>query len=861
MDGETHHRDVYGCLVPIAPRSKTGRGGHLSGMQLDSGSATAESLVEEIRTALWQNLARSSDLMRELDTDGSGTIGVGELRRALLNLGLSPSSEVCQQLFDSLDEDGSGQIDFKELHKRLRRKPDSRPRVSPRNSILPQVSPRQRTGKATVAGPEEPHSMQQSKWSLTELPTWDEDDEREAELLLMPAPAPPAPRGTRQLPPSPRKAKQSAKSKPIGSARRAGGGGPTTVHSSSSSIGDSIGELESMVKRLAGGRAGDKGLLQLLEENLPPDLRHETWSSLDPALSPRHGADHEAGSSSGIFLTSGSYLLLQDSLRDAGTAGSGRNEPQLPLSHVVPHRTRTGAPVLQPAMLPPPPAPPTLATIAQPPHAPPAPPTSRPWDEHVASGATGGMGDAEYSLEQEKMLELYGKILQQYERHVAQMNGNEIRLLRETRRIRTARRPGMASQLRGLQERTAKQVARDEERERQLEAQLQLRLRRLRELGVKLSESELRLRFGLAPGFDADAEEARQMSIERQLELARAAEVAQAEALLAAQSQLGALTGEKARLQQQAEAERKRLMHEVESERARIAELERLREEERLAAERAKALLVSNFDAEREALLERLREAERLLNEKLARDLAHDQAMQQAAAPGERLEKSLAKRGVNTKIQDVDELREAIVTNQSRISDLFRVWDADGNGTVDLQEFTRALTAVGLPADPKAAEVLFREFDVDGSGNVEYKEYLRYSLREMLQRSAARVMDLLHKLDPTGRGAVDLPDFIKGVKQMGYDASDEDLTMLFNEWDSNRSGLLEFKELNAQMRRTGGSKGQSLTKQAAQLISRTKKNMITSAVTGGAVAGFSTVASAAGVVIVETVVASPSQAC
>eukprot|EP00900_Chrysochromulina_parva_P018401 jgi/Chrpa1/26562/Chrysochromulina_OHIO_Genome00013261-RA len=655
--------------------SRTGRGGHLSGMLLDS-EATAETLVEEIRTALWQNLARSSDLMRELDTDGSGTIGVGELRRALLNLGLSPSSEVCQQLFDSLDEDGSGQIDFKE----------------------------QRTGKATVAGPEEPHGMPQSKWSLTELPTWDEDDEREAELLLMPAPAPPAPR-----------------------------------------------------------------------------------------------------------------------------------------------------------VLPPPPAPPPPATLAPPPPAPPAPPTSRPWDEHVASGATGGMGDAEYSLEQEKMLELYGKILQQYERHVAQMNGNEIRLLRETRRIRTARRPGMAAQLRGLQERTAKQVARDEERERRLEAQLQLRLRRLRDLGIELSESELRLRFGLAPGFDADAEEARQMSIERQLELARAAEVAQAEALLAAQSQLGALAGEKARLQQQAEAERTRLMHDVESERARIAELERLREEERLAAERAKALLVSDFDAEREALLERLREAERLLNEKLARDLAHNQAMQQAVT-GERLEKSLFKRGINTQIQDVDELREAIVNNQSRISDLFREWDADGNGTVDLQEFTRALIAVGLPADPKAAEALFREFDVDGSGNVEYKEYLRYSLREMLQRSAARVMDLLHKLDPTGRGAVDLPDFIKGVKQMGYDASDEDLTMLFNEWDSNKSGLLEFKELNAQMRRTGGSKGPSLTKQAAQLISRTKKNMITSAVTAGAVAGFSTVASAAGVVIVESV-ASPSQAC
>ena len=46
-------------------------------------------------------------------------------------------------------------------------------------------------------------------------------------------------------------------------------------------------------------------------------------------------------------------------------------------------------------------------------------------------------------------------------------------------------------------------------------------------------------------------------------------------------------------------------------------------------------------------------------------------------------------------------------------------WDVNGDGTIDLGEFRRAIAAVGLEDSPEAAKNLFAEFDLDGSGRLE----------------------------------------------------------------------------------------------------------------------------------------------
>ena len=77
----------------------------------------------------------------------------------------------------------------------------------------------------------------------------------------------------------------------------------------------------------------------------------------------------------------------------------------------------------------------------------------------------------------------------------------------------------------------------------------------------------------------------------------------------------------------------------------------------------------------------------------------------------------------------LEQLTEALQKNLTRVIDLFREWDDDGNGQVSKAEFRLALPMLGLQGmDRSMADDLFDSFDRDGSGTVEYCEISR-SLR------------------------------------------------------------------------------------------------------------------------------------
>ena len=58
----------------------------------------------------------------------------------------------------------------------------------------------------------------------------------------------------------------------------------------------------------------------------------------------------------------------------------------------------------------------------------------------------------------------------------------------------------------------------------------------------------------------------------------------------------------------------------------------------------------------------------------------------------------------------------------TRVLDLFRSWDRDGDGEISNAEFHKAIPALGLTAPREDVEVLFKLWDVDGGGSLNYKE-------------------------------------------------------------------------------------------------------------------------------------------
>ena len=68
------------------------------------------------------------------------------------------------------------------------------------------------------------------------------------------------------------------------------------------------------------------------------------------------------------------------------------------------------------------------------------------------------------------------------------------------------------------------------------------------------------------------------------------------------------------------------------------------------------------------------------------------------------------------------QLSELMRREGARVRDLFTEWDQDGSGTVDHDEFHRALMLLGLKTERKASDALFATLDPDGSGSIEYNE-------------------------------------------------------------------------------------------------------------------------------------------
>ena len=202
-------------------------------------------------------------------------------------------------------------------------------------------------------------------------------------------------------------------------------------------------------------------------------------------------------------------------------------------------------------------------------------------------------------------------------------------------------------------------------------------------------------------------------------------------------------------------------------------------------------------------------------------------------------------------------LRDALARASDRVCDLFRKWDEDRSGTIDQREFTRALQALGFDVPEADIGKLFESLDVDDSGSLEYKELnamLRRGtgsekamnnlkrqqvinskkmagalvnkvaalppmvklttgsvsvpdqLKGVLTQLSVKMIDLFRDWDQDGNGTIDKKEFRLAVAAMGYDASKEDLDILFDELDTSGDGLLEYSEFKSAVRNVSKKK-------------------------------------------------------
>ena len=195
-----------------------------------------------------------------------------------------------------------------------------------------------------------------------------------------------------------------------------------------------------------------------------------------------------------------------------------------------------------------------------------------------------------------------------------------------------------------------------------------------------------------------------------------------------------------------------------------------------------------------------------------------------------------------------EQLRQALSQNLVRVTDLFRTWDENSDGTVNKGEFRRAVQLLGLHADPSSIDSLFDSFDPDASGTIDFRELntlLRKKAEEpeeaakrpsLLDRSkwgatAAKVLlgktlsiekskveklrealvtkqkamiTVFRQMDIDGDGRVTRAEFLRALPKLGLAEgtfSRDDADALFTDLDPDRSGWIEYRELDKVLRR------------------------------------------------------------
>jgi Ca2+-binding EF-hand superfamily protein len=198
-------------------------------------------------------------------------------------------------------------------------------------------------------------------------------------------------------------------------------------------------------------------------------------------------------------------------------------------------------------------------------------------------------------------------------------------------------------------------------------------------------------------------------------------------------------------------------------------------------------------------------------------------------------------------------LREALTANASRVIDLFRMWDVDGNGTISKKEFHRAMREIGVEASKEDLYALFEYFDADKGGLLEVRELQKvlrrgagddiklatnleagavgfdktaknqHSLRrhardgtsarsglvatipnikKAMAEMLLRTKDIMTALDTDSDGAITKDEFRNVLPLLGFDRSSSvELDALFDTFDKDAGGTIDYEELHALLRK------------------------------------------------------------
>ena len=190
---------------------------------------------------------------------------------------------------------------------------------------------------------------------------------------------------------------------------------------------------------------------------------------------------------------------------------------------------------------------------------------------------------------------------------------------------------------------------------------------------------------------------------------------------------------------------------------------------------------------------------------------------------------------------------------------IFKHFDLDGYGTIEPEEFKKALEALGCLFKDIELEALFKKYDANSNGKLDYEEFASFiankgsgnnpnvnpvfgmareppgqvldKIKSVLKARGAngiRGMGIVFRRMDNGRDKkLDRYEFMWGLKENGHDLSPSEFERIFKYFDKNNDGKIDYDEFLRALRGDLNERRRALIMLAFKKMDRTGDGRVT----------------------------------
>ncbi|XP_019644908.1 PREDICTED: calmodulin-beta-like [Branchiostoma belcheri] len=126
----------------------------------------------------------------------------------------------------------------------------------------------------------------------------------------------------------------------------------------------------------------------------------------------------------------------------------------------------------------------------------------------------------------------------------------------------------------------------------------------------------------------------------------------------------------------------------------------------------------------------------------------------------------------------------------------FDMLDKNNDEFISPTELGPALAALSIDPSPSLIKGTIKTFDVDENGKLDFNEFVNFMqhMKEVMSPEPRFLMEAFKSFDKDGSGTLNKAEVKSAMATIGRNYNDEQIDKLFELFDSNRDGVLQYEE-------------------------------------------------------------------